>query len=310
LRSAGIRLKSGQLSNLAVRVMADPFVKVKGLIQGLIDDLYKEAAQEATKKGWCNTQIGKAKNDRDSQYNDITKFVAEMEGLEAKKEELELEIKELKEEIPKAWEKLNETAELREEEKEENLKKIKAAEDAADAVHEAIMILKTFYQGAANKPVLLQASPVDEDTKGAGFKGGYKGKQEAGSGIIALLEDLKAGFVKSAEETELSERKAHREFVELDQTQRADIKSKETQLEIDKEELESTESAIDKTQEDTETAQALLDTALKAIEELKPMCVDNGMAYEERQEKRDEEIAALKKALCALDTSGVEKDCE
>lgn len=311
LQTAGIRLKSGQLSNLAVRVMADPFAKVKGLIQSLIDRLYKEAEQEATKQGWCNTQIGKAKNDRDSQYADITELTADMEGLEAKKEELELEIKELKEDIPKAWDKLNETAKLRDEEKEENLKKIKAAEDAAAAVHEAVLVLKTFYQGAENQQYnLLQASPVDEDTKGAGFKGGYKGQQEAGSGIISLLEDLKEGFEKSARDTELSEDEAHRDFVKLDQTQRADIKSKETKLEIDKEDLKSTDSAIDKTIEDTETAQGLLDSALKEIEELKPMCIDNGMSYKERKEKRDEEIAALKKALCALDPNGTEKDCE
>merc|ERR1740123_1833663 len=162
LQSAGIRLKNGQLSNLAVRVMADPFVKVKGLIQSLIDKLYKEAEQEATKQGWCNTQIGKAKNDRDAQFADITKYTAEMEGLEAKKEELELEIKNLKEEIPEAWDKLNETAELRDEEKEENLKKIRAAEDAATAVGEAILILKNFYQAAENQQYsMLQASPVD-----------------------------------------------------------------------------------------------------------------------------------------------------
>mmetsp|Transcript_138726 Transcript_138726/g.276644 ORF Transcript_138726/g.276644 Transcript_138726/m.276644 type:complete len:717 (-) Transcript_138726:99-2249(-) len=309
LQSAGIRLKNGQLSNLAVRVMADPFVKVKGLIQSLIDKLYKEAAQEATKKGWCNTQIGKAKNDRDSQYADITKYTAAMEGLEAKKEELELEMKELKEDIPKAWKKLNETTKLRDEEKDENLKRIKAAEDAAAAVHEAIMVLKNFYQSAEIQQVLLQASPVDEDTEGAGFKGGYKGKQEAGTGIISLLEGIKVGFEKSAQETESEEEKAHRDFVEFDQTQRADIKSKETQMEIDKEELKGTESDIDKTLEDTETAQGLLTSALKAIEELKPMCVDNGMSYKERQETRDEEIAALKKALCALDPNGAEKEC-
>jgi len=310
LQNAGIRLKNGQLSNLAVRAMADPFAKVKGLIQSLIDRLYKEAEQEATKQGWCNTQIGKAKNDRDAQYADITKYTAEMEGLEAKKEELELEIKELKEEIPEAWDKLNETVKLRDEEKEENLKKIKAAEDAAAAVHEAVLILKSFYQGAENAQVLLQqASPVDEDTDGAGFKGGYKGKHEAGSGIISLLEEIKEGFEKNARDTKFSEDEAHREFVKFDQTQRADIKSKETKLEIDKEELKSTDSAIDKTIEDAETAQGLLDSALKEIEELKPMCIDNGMSYKERKEKRDEEIAALKKALCALDPNGAEKDC-
>jgi len=58
-----------------------------------------------------------------------------------------------------------------------------------------------------------------------------------------------------------------------------------------------------------ETQQKLLDDALKAIEDLKPMCIDTGMSYEDRKTKREEEIAALKKAMCHIDPDGVEPDC-
>lgn len=40
------------------------------------------------------------------------------------------------------------------------------------------------------------------------------------------------------------------------------------------------------------------------------MCIDTGMSYEERVEKREEEIEALHKALCILDTDGVEAECK
>lgn len=53
----------------------------------------------------------------------------------------------------------------------------------------------------------------------------------------------------------------------------------------------------------------LLKSALQELEELNPVCVDMTMPYEERVAKRDEEMAALKKALCILDTESVEEEC-
>jgi len=309
LSHVGIRLKSEMLSSLAVKVMSDPFAKVKTLIQNLIERLLNEATAEATKQGFCNTELGKAENDRDARFSQVTKLMAELGALESKKEELEMGIEELEEAIPKAWKTLNETAELRKEEKEENLKIISDAGEGKESVGEAITILKEFYAKAGKAKLFLQASPVDEDTDGPGFKGSYRGSKEASTGIIGLLEVIKSDFDRTARKTLQAEKNAQAEFVEFDRTSRADIKSKETQLEIDKEELKSTKSAIDRTVEDMETNQKLLDGALKTIEDLKPMCIDSGMSYKERAAKRDEEIEALKKALCALDPDKVEEEC-
>merc|ERR1719150_757728 len=217
-------------------------------------------------------------NDRDARFSQVTKLMAELGALESKKEELEMGIEELEEAIPKAKKTLEETAKLRKEEKEENLKIISDAGEGKESVGEAITILKEFYAKAQKAKMLLQASPVDEDTDGPGFKGSYKGSQEASTGIIGLLEVIKSDFDRTARKTLQAEKKAQADFVEFDRTSRVDIKSKETQLEIDKEELKATKSAIDRTVEDMKTNQKLLD-------------------------------GALKKALCALDPDKVEEEC-
>jgi len=73
--------------------------------------------------------------------------------------------------------------------------------------------------------------------------------------------------------------------------------------------LKSTDQSITESMEALSEHQKLLDDALKELEELKPTCVDTGMSYEERVAKREEEIDALKSAMCQLDAEGVEADC-
>lgn len=53
----------------------------------------------------------------------------------------------------------------------------------------------------------------------------------------------------------------------------------------------------------------MVDSALQAIADLKPLCF-SGMSYEDKVAKREEEIAALKKATCYLDPEKKEDDCK
>lgn len=84
----------------------------------------------------------------------------------------------------------------------------------------------------------------------------------------------------------------------------------ETTVILNTEELKSTENGLSQTTTDLKTAQSLLDAALKTIEDLKPMCIDTGMSFADRKAKREEEIEALKQALCLLDPEKKESECQ
>jgi len=309
LGAAGRRLGSSALSSLAERLEEDPFGKVKVLIQDLIERLLKESTSEATKKGFCDEELGKAYKDREHRLADTQKLDVEVQDLEIKESELEEEIEMLTGALETLRDDLNETTILRGQEHDENLETIKKAKEGHAAVAQAIDILKVFYKRAAKATVLAQISPVDEDTAGAGFAGAYSGKQTSSKGIIGMLEVIKADFDRTARTTEASEAKAHADFVEFDRASKADISGKETKMALDEEDLETTRNKIDSKMSDLKTAQHLLDGALKAVEALKPTCIDTGMSYEERVQKREEEIEALKSAVCILDTDSVEPDC-
>merc|ERR1719453_45616 len=93
------KLKSPILEALVLRAAADPFLKVKKLIQDLIEKLVTEAANEATNKGFCDTELGKANSDRNHNMAQVIKFNAELAANEATKDSLNEEIAQLTSEI-------------------------------------------------------------------------------------------------------------------------------------------------------------------------------------------------------------------
>merc|ERR1719327_2200038 len=98
-REAGKKYKSPVLSTLAVKVAEDPFVKIKGMIQEMIEKLLEEEADEANHKGWCDEEISKTVKDRDYRLADVEALHASLEELNAREEKLTLEQSELDEQI-------------------------------------------------------------------------------------------------------------------------------------------------------------------------------------------------------------------
>jgi hypothetical protein len=310
LRHEGQRLNSGVLTSLVARAGSDPFGKVKTLIQRLVERLIAEATAEATKKGFCDTELGKARTDRANRLAEVKKLSAEIGGLEAKKDALNLEIGELSETLETLKTDAEQAEGVRKGEKEENANALTDARAGLEAVTEAIAILKTFYKEAAKAASLVQvrASPVDEDNPGAGFDGHYKGNQAESKGVIGLLEVIKSDFERTIQMTEDTEKKQAADYVLFDRTSKSDIGSKSTKKELDEQDLKTNKITLEAKYNDLQKNQDLLDDALQEIESLKPQCIDNVMSYEDRVKKRDDEIAALKNALCILDTDGVETE--
>lgn len=309
LNEEGQRLNSLALTSLATQSAGDPFKKVKDLIQKLIERLLAESKNEATKKGFCDTELGKARKDRDFRFEEANDISADIAGLEAKRDELTQEIKLLTNQIGSENVALKETTKERQEEKATNLETIKTAKDGHKAVSEALTVLRNFYKQAA-KAVLLQASPVDEDTAGAGFSGSYQGNQSGSQAVLALLETIQADFDRTIRSTEAQEEKAHREFVDFNMASKSSIASKKTKLDLDEQDLETTLTGLKTKMGDLQTTTDLLDSALRELEDLKPTCIDTGMSYSERVKKREEEMKALTTALCILDEEKVEKECK
>merc|ERR1719274_174610 len=148
LNATASKLHSYTLLNASESIKkAGVFDKVKKLIAQLIERLLTEAKDEATQKGWCDTETAKATKERDYKFEAITKLNAELESNEATKAQAEADIERLTDEIATTEKEQAEADDARSEEKDNNTKTLKDARDGLEAVSDALKILKDFYKG-------------------------------------------------------------------------------------------------------------------------------------------------------------------
>merc|ERR1719197_2366486 len=219
-----------------MKLARDPFAKVKVLIQQLIERLLTEAKNEATHKGWCDTEIGKAEKDREYRHADSMKLNAAITDGEATIAKLKETIETLTKELGELNEALLEATKQREQEKANNKKTLKDAKEGLTALNEAIKVLTDYYKGAAKSKnryegggyegaAFVQASPVAEQMGAEGVEGGakgaYAGNQAAGAGIIGMLQTIASDFMRTLETTEAEEYKASRTFAAFSQETKA-----------------------------------------------------------------------------------------
>jgi len=296
LKMQGNTLNSRLLSALAVRVAADPFKKIKKMIKDLITKLLEEANEEATHKGWCDTELSTNKQTREEKTEAVETLHAEIDELGASIALLGEQITELTQAVAEIDAAVAKATKIREEEKAKNTETISDSQEAQTAVAQALTVLNDFYAKAAEATALVQQQPEAPEI----FDEPYKGMGGESGGVIGMLEVIQSDFARLEAETKAAEKQAQEEYdqfmtdSEVDKTQKtADIEHK-TKLKQDQ------SQSLTEKKSDLEGTQKELDAALDYYEKLKPSCVDSGVSYEDRVQRREEEIQSLKEALQIL----------
>jgi len=308
----GTKLKSTLLLDLANQIKADPFAKIKKLIQDLIERLLQEAADEANQKGWCDKATSEAKQKRDYSAEAIAELNGQMAELEAIHGKLSQEIETLEAEIAELESKQEENTKLRKAEKAENEATVMEAKAGLEAVNQAIDILDKFYKTAAKEQVdlgLVQKGPMD-DAPDAGFDEGeaYTGAGGESGGILGMLDVIKGDFERTVSATGKAEATAETEYQAFMTESSKSLAEKKMAEEQKNKQKDDAEEEYESAEEDIAAQTSLLRSGIKELIELKPTCEIKPMSYEERVARREDEIESLKKGLCVLQQQGPEGD--
>merc|ERR1719223_1847904 len=277
LRQQGSKLKSTLLTALASKIAADPFAKVKQLIQELIERLLTEAANEANQKGWCDKATADAEQKREYAAEEIASLNGEMAELEALINELTEALATLSEEI-KELEAAQEKAEKeRAEEKEKNAATVKEAQAGLAAISEAIDITSKFYKSAKKEKVDLSLAqgPAD-DAPDAGFEIGeaYTGAQSESGGIIGMMEVMKSDFERTVSETEAAEAQAEEDHLEFMTETGKSLAEKKVATEEKSTQKDDASAKLEKADDNMSGQTKLLVTSIAELLDLKPVCVN------------------------------------
>lgn len=304
LRTKGAELKSASLTGLASSITEDPMGKVKTLIQELIERLKKQASAEATQKAWCDKSTSEAKQKRDQAAEDIRDLNSGLAKLEAKNASLTEELELLATDIAKTKDEQAEAEKMRTTEKAENTATIEEAQAGFDAVDEAMTELEKFYKKAAKETTveLLQKGPLD-DAPDTGFKAGetYTGAQGDAGGILGMLDVIKSDFKRTVKETEEAEAQAESDHMVYKTESGKSLAEMETAESEKTTQKGSTEEKLIADGDSLRSEVAILESSITELLQLKEAC-NTGMSYNERVARREDEIAALKQAICILDS--------
>jgi septal ring factor EnvC (AmiA/AmiB activator) len=330
LASEGRRKHSKGLTLLAEQISADPFAKVKKLIDDMITRLLEEAREDAKHEGFCDKEMGKSKITRNKLTEDIDGLDAAIEEGKSTIQKLADDTATLTQEVEDLVKSMAEASELRKTEKATNKVTVEDAQAAQKAVAAATAVLKDFYEKAATATALVQAKTPNPRQWGLktgvkmgtdewnalanpNFKGKvdtghkeemqtfgdtYEGQQdEAQYGILALLEVVMSDFANLEAETTASEEANQKAFEEFMTESKKNKSVKEKKIEMNSSDKAAAESKLQEDIADIKSTQDELLAAERYYKKLVPQCIDQGMTWDERVQARESEIASLKQAL-------------
>jgi len=288
-------LNSRVLDMLATRAESDPFAKVKKMIKDLIVKLLEEANEEATHKGWCDTELGTNEHTRKEKTEAVETLQAEIEELTASIAKGTEDITLLTQQIADLATAVSEATKLREAEKEKNADTISDAQEAQTAVAQALTVLKEFYAKAAKATALVQQEPPpvfsDEPYQGMGAESG---------GIVGMLEVIESDFARLQANTKANEATAEKEYTDFMNDSEVDKTKKTSDVTHKEAKKQDEEHLLETKKVDLEGTSKELNAAMRYFDKLKPSCVDSGVSYADRVARREAEIDSLKEALKIL----------
>jgi len=300
---------SAALAQLASRIAAvlrfgagsgeDPFAKVRGLIQELIERLESEAGADATEKAYCDEQMAKTEEKKGELDYDISKLTAKIDKAVAASAGLKGEVKQLQEELATL---MKEQAEMDKARRESHASFAEAKADleqGLSGVRKALSVLREYYGGAAPAALVQAGDRAADGQPTAPEK--FSKSAGAGSTVIGLLEVVESDFAKSLATEETEEDSAQADYEKVTQTNKVTKTLKDQDVKYKTKEAASLDKSVADLTGDRDTADAELSAVLEYYAKIKERCIAKPETYEARKQRRQAEIKGLKEALNILE---------
>merc|ERR1719262_2161687 len=268
----------------------DPFAKIKGLINDMIDKLMKEAQAEAAEKGYCDGEMAKTKAKKEELQDDLAKLTSMIDSDSSASERLKAEVKALQKALAELADSQAEMDKVREETHAAYTTAKEDLEQGIAGVQGALEVLRNYYNSEEGSFMQQPAAP-EKHEKSSG----------AGGAIIDILEVALSDFTKNLAQENEEETAAQEEYEKTTQENKINKATMEQDVKYKTKEYTGLDKAIAENSADRDGLNTELDAVLDYYEKIKDRCIAKPETYEERKRRREAEIAGLKEALSILE---------
>jgi hypothetical protein len=295
IKELGRKFGEGSFVQLAGQIRAtvsmndDPFAKVKGLIQDMIQKLVTQAQEEASHKAFCDKETSENEAKRDKLQAEENKLSTRIEKAQAGIATLKQQIADLNKALAEIAQSQKQMDEMRAKEHEEFVKAEADFQQGLTGVRNALKVLREYYQkdGAS----LLQAPATST----------HSASSDSGNSIISILEVAESDFARSLAEAQAAEDDAVEIYEKTTNENQVSTATKKTSVEGKTQESARLDQLVSDANSDRDGVQEQLSAVLEYLEKLRPQCTTEPESYEERKARREHEIEGLKTALDILE---------
>eukprot|EP00929_Paragymnodinium_shiwhaense_P027374 TRINITY_DN1607_c0_g1_i1.p1 TRINITY_DN1607_c0_g1~~TRINITY_DN1607_c0_g1_i1.p1 ORF type:complete len:676 (+),score=272.60 TRINITY_DN1607_c0_g1_i1:96-2123(+) len=264
------------LRDSAVQGRADPFAKVKGMVEGMITKLEDEAEADANQKAFCDKELAEATAKKEDMSTDVQKLTTKVDQNTAASTKLKEEVKELQRELAENAKAQDEMDKIRAEQKANYVEDKAEIEKGLEGVKAALTVLRDYYAaGDANNAA-------------------------AGGGIITLLEVVESDFSKALAEMVAAEENAAAEYTVATNENEVAKAGKSKDVDYKNKEAASLDKTNTEIEADISGMQEELDANNEGLATLQKQCVGKADSYAETAARRQKELDGLKEALGTL----------
>ncbi|CAJ1418837.1 unnamed protein product [Effrenium voratum] len=294
VRSLGQKLGDRQLVLLSRRmdsvmrsesgVSADIFAKIKTMISDMISTMSENLQAEATKKAYCDAEMGKASDKKASKDSDIQTVSTRIDAAASKSTSLKKQVVAIKAELSTLAETEANMTKIRQEEKSMFQQNEPETVKGMEGVKSALRTLRDFYKSSG-------VQVTSGERKGTA------------TGVIGRLEDVEADMAMSLSQMRSAEKTAELNFQKDSQDMKLEKSQKEKDVSYKTAEAQRLDSELNSLNSDSESLQTEMGALLDFIKSLEAECLVTPESFAEKQAKKQQEIAGLKEALTALDAT-------
>jgi len=298
LRKTAKQLNDPQLLALATKVRMDVFAKVQAAIDGMVEELLKEKADEIKLKDFCVEGLNENQKAQELKARDIDDLTAEIAQLTSSIDELAQSISGLQAEVAEMQLQLKRAGEDRELENKDFQATVADQRETQKLLTSALNVLKAVYA----KKFLQTGAATQRQPAGPPPPPGFKEYKQAGGagGVLGMIEQIIADTKTLEADAIKAETDAQKAYESVVKDTNASIEQKTR--DITNKTGEKAKAEADKTAAEEGSDAALNEQQMNKNEEadLHKSCDFTLKNFDIRQASRDQEVEALRQAKSIL----------